>query len=47
LLEYAQRHAAAIDWSDLARAEEELERTNALVPPDLAEERGVRLRMPA
>jgi hypothetical protein len=23
-----------------------LERTNALVPPDLAEERGVRLRVP-
>jgi len=47
VLDYAQGYAAAIDWSDLARAEEELERTNALVPPDLAEERGVRLRMPA
>lgn len=47
VLDYAQGYAAAIDWSDLARAEAELERTNALVPPDLAEERGVRLRMPA
>lgn len=46
-LDYAQGYAAAIDWSDLARAEEELERTNALVPPDLAAERGVRLRIPA
>lgn len=47
VLDYAQRYAAAIDWSDLSRAEEALERTNALVPPDLAEERGTRLRMPA
>ncbi|MGE5281298.1 MAG: Fic family protein [Chloroflexota bacterium] len=47
VLDFAQGYAAAIDWSDLARAEEELERTNALVPPDLAEERGVRLQMPA
>jgi hypothetical protein len=46
VLDYAQRYAAAIEWNDLARAEEMLERTNALVPPDLAEERGVRLRMP-
>jgi hypothetical protein len=47
VLEYAQRYAAAIDWSDLSRAEEALERTNAFVPPDLAVERGTRLRMPA
>lgn len=47
VLDYAQRYAAAIDWSDLPRAEEMLERTNALVPPDLAAERGTRLLMPA
>jgi len=47
VLDYAQRYAAAIDWSDLRRAEDALERTNAFVPPDLAEEQGVRLRMPA
>jgi len=47
VLDYAQEYAAAIEWRDLARAEEMLERTNALVPPDLAEERGVRLKMPA
>lgn len=47
VLDYAQGYAAAIDWSELARAEEELERTNALVPPDLAAERDVRLQMPA
>jgi Fic/DOC family len=46
VLDYAQRYAAAIDWSDLSRAEEALERTNAFVPPDVAEERGVRLRVP-
>lgn len=47
VLDFAQEYAAAIEWSDLRRAEDMLERTNALVPPDLAEERGVRLRMPA
>ena len=47
MLDYAQGYAARIDWSDLRRAEAALERTNAFVPPDLAEERGVRLRMPA
>jgi hypothetical protein len=46
VLDYAQGYAARIDWSDLRRAEDMLERTNALVPPDLAEERGVRLRVP-
>jgi len=41
-----RRSAARIEWSDLQRAEDMLERTNALVPPDLAEERRVRLVMP-
>ncbi len=47
VLDFAQAYAAAIDWSDLAAAERRLEETNAFVPPDLAEERGVRLRLPA
>lgn len=47
VLDFAQEYAAAIDWSDLDRAEGALRETNALVPPDLAEERGLRLRLPA
>jgi Fic/DOC family len=46
-LDFAQEYAAAIDWSDLRTAERTLEETNALVEPELAEERGVRLRLPA
>ena len=47
VLDFAQEYAAAIDWSDLDRAEQMLRDTNALVPPDLAEERGLRLKLPA
>lgn len=45
-LDYAQRYATAIDWSDLETAKGMLAETNALVPPDLAEERGLRLMLP-
>jgi hypothetical protein len=47
VLDFAQEYAAAIDWSDLRTAERMLEQTNAFATPDIAEERGVRLRMPA
>ena len=46
VLDYAQRYAAAIDWSDLRIAEQMLEETNALVPPDVADKRGARLLLP-
>jgi hypothetical protein len=46
VLDFAQRYAAAIDWSDLDTAKQMLERTNAFVPPDLAEEEGLRLVLP-
>lgn len=47
VLDHAQEYAAAIEWHDLGLAERMLGETNALVPPDLAEERGLRLKMPA
>jgi Fic/DOC family len=47
ILDFAQEYAAAIDWRDLSTAEKMLRETNALVPPWVAEERGIRLRMPA
>jgi hypothetical protein len=47
VLDYAQRYSEAIEWRDLRRAEQMLEETNALVPPDLADERGVRLVLPS
>jgi hypothetical protein len=46
ILDFAQEYAAAIDWSDLGRAAQMLRETNALVPSWIAEERGIRLRMP-
>lgn len=46
-LDFAQEYATVIDWSDLRAAERMLEETNALVEPELAEERGVRLQMPS
>jgi Fic/DOC family protein len=45
-LDVAQRYAAAIDWGDLDTAKQMLERTNAFVPPDLADEEGLRLVLP-
>lgn len=47
VLDFAQQYAAAIDWSDLRTAERMLERTNAFVEPEVAEERNVRLELPA
>lgn len=47
VLEFAQAYAAAIDWSDLRTAEAMLEQTNAFVEPEVAEERNVRLELPA
>jgi hypothetical protein len=46
ILDFAQRYTAEIDWRDLATATGMLRRTNALVPPWTAEERGIRLRLP-
>ncbi len=47
VLDFAQAYAAAIDWSDLPTAERMLEQTNAFATPDVAEERGLRLELPA
>lgn len=46
VLEFAQRYAAGIDWSDLRAAERMLEATNAFVLPHLADEQRRRLRLP-
>jgi hypothetical protein len=46
VLEFAQRYAAGIDWSDLRRAERILAATNAFVLPHLADEQRRRLRLP-
>ena len=43
----AQRWASLVDWSTMPRAREQLERSNALVASDEAEERGLVLRDPA
>ena len=47
VLDFAQEYAAAIDWSDLKRAERMLGETNAFLTPEVAEERGARLRLPS
>lgn len=46
VLDFAQEYAAAIDWSDLQTAERTLEETNAFVEPDIANDRGLRLKLP-
>lgn len=46
VLEYAQRYASGIDWSDQRVAERMLRKTNAFVPPDEVEETGLRLALP-
>jgi len=46
VLDFAQRYAAAIDWSDLETAKAALAETNAFVPPDVAEERNLKLQLP-
>ncbi len=47
ILDFAQEYAAAIDWRELKTAERMLRETNALIPPWVAEEHGIRLRLPA
>lgn len=47
VLDFAQEYATAIKWSDLRRAERMLEETNAFLEPELAEEEGLRLRLPS
>jgi hypothetical protein len=47
VLDFAQAYAAAIDWSDLRTAESMLEQTNAFLTPEDADERGLRLELPA
>lgn len=46
VLDFAQRYAAAIDWSDLETAKVQLAQTNAFVTPDVADEKGLRLVLP-
>lgn len=46
VIDYLQQYAAAIQWSDLRGAEAILRQTNAFIPPDVAEEKGLRLRLP-
>lgn len=46
MAERAQRWVSLVDWSTLRRTVAQLERTNALIPPDEAEERGLILRDP-
>ncbi len=43
----AQHWASLVDWSAMPRALADLESTNALVPPDEAEERGLLLLDPS
>lgn len=47
VLDFAQAYAAEIEWADLKTAERLLTESNAFVPPDIADERGLRLRLPA
>lgn len=42
----AQRWASLVDWSQMERTMPQLEATNALVPPDEAEETGLVLLNP-
>jgi fido (protein-threonine AMPylation protein) len=46
-LSRAQSWASEVDWSSMATAQVDLERTNALLTPAEAEERGVILRLPS
>jgi Fic/DOC family len=47
VLDRAQQWAAEVNWSNLTAAEVDLQRTNALLAPAEAEERGVILRTPS
>jgi len=46
VLDFAQEYAAAIEWSELKRAERMLEQSNAFVTPDRADDPRLRLRIP-
>jgi hypothetical protein len=46
VLARAQAWAGGVDWSSMASAETDLKRTNALLTPEEADERGVILRTP-
>jgi hypothetical protein len=46
ILDFAQRYAAEIDWSDQASAQRMLEQTNAFVLPEEADDAGIRLLLP-
>jgi hypothetical protein len=47
VLSRAQAWSGGIDWSSMTAAERDLDRTNALLTPGEAEERGVILRLPS
>ena len=46
ILNFAQRYTAAIDFSRYEGAQLELRRTNAFLDPRMADEEGIRLRLP-
>lgn len=45
VLDFAQRYASEINWSEYQAARQLLAQTNAFVPPDEAEEPGNRLKL--
>ena len=46
-LDFAQKWVAAMPWSDLARTQPALVRSNAFMSPAIADEEGIRLRIPS
>jgi hypothetical protein len=46
MLDFAQKWTAAIEWRTLDNARRELERCNAFLKPEVADQEGKRLRMP-
>lgn len=47
MLDFAQRFTLSIDWTNFQRAEAELKAANAFMDSTEAEERGIRLKLPA
>jgi fido (protein-threonine AMPylation protein) len=47
MLDFAQRFSVAIDWADFASAEGELKSAHAFMDSNEADDRGIRLRLPA
>ena len=45
-LDFAQRYTVSIDFTSLERARSMLEKTNAFIPANEADERGIRLQLP-